>query len=375
MKSEKCPSYLENYKSLWEVDPKKAKLEWFKNAKYGMFIHYGLYSMLHSHEWVQFNEKIPVREYAKLKDHFTAHNFDADFITDLAVNAGMKYINLTSCHHEGFCMWDSKIETFNSVNSPCGRDLVKELSDCCERKGLGFFTYYTFMLNWRHPYFVTRDVFDVARPAYNEPQPEYLYKNKEDFKKYIDYAVACIDELLTNYKNIAGIWLDLIAAWFAMGDEYIPINDIYNYIRERHPHVLISWKQGATGTEDFASPENYFHSLEETIRNRFGDEGAKRARIGFEGNKNKHNEVCTTIQHGTWGFNPRYDNKTVDELYQQLGDSTQNNCNLLLNVGPMADGSIHPNHVKILLDLGERIKNDGFPQVGKSVKTSSYTLE
>lgn len=359
-----CPKYLIEYEAIWENDHKGAILEWFKDAKYGLFMHYGLYSLMHDREWLQFYNKIPLEEYEKLTQNFTAHNFDADHITDMAIKAGMKYITMTTCHHEGFCLWNSKIEPFNSVNTPCGRDLVKELSEACDKKGLGFFAYYTFMLNWRHPYFVDVSVLDVARPHYDEPEPRYLYKSKEDFEKYIDYIEAVMDELLSNYK-ITGIWLDLIAAWYGMGEEYIPIERIYANIRKKHPDVLISWKQGATGTEDFASPENSFHDMSEGIRPRFGDAGAERARIGFEGNKNKHNEVCSTVQKGCWSYNPKCENRPVNELYDLLGHANQNNCNLLLNVGPMADGSISPVHERILMELAAKIDKEGFPTGGK----------
>ncbi len=364
-----CPAYLKEYEDIWKTDPHQANLTWFREAKYGLFLHYGLYSLLHKEAWVQFFDKIPVAEYEKLTRQFTALNFDADYITDLALKAGMKYINLTTCHHEGFCLWDSKAEPFNSMNA-AGRDLVGELSEACGKKGLGFFAYYTFMLNWRHPYYVDRTVFDSARPDYDKPEPRYLYRKKEDFQYYIAYIQEVIDELLSNYK-ITGIWLDLIAAWYAMGEEYIPIEDIYARIRAKHPEVLISWKQGATGTEDFASPENSFHDLAESVRPRFGDAGAERARRGFEGNRHKHNEICSTIQQGVWGYDPRQGNRSVEELYRLLGHAAENNCNLLLNAGPMADGSIHPSQVQVLLELGEKIRSEGFPEKGSSSRNET----
>ncbi len=359
-----CPKYLNDYKALWAQDPHAANLKWFENAGYGMFIHYGLYSLLHNHEWIMKQQNIPVKRYEKLKDHFTAHNFDADYITDLALEAGMKYITFTTCHHESFCLWDSRIEPFNSVNSPCGRDLVKELSEACARKGLGFFAYYTFMLNWRHPYYVTPDLLPSAfdHSADNSP---CCYKKKEDFAVYIDYVERIIDELLSNYQ-ITGIWLDLIMAWYALGEDYIPIERIYENIRKKHPQVLISWKQGATGTEDFASPENKFFSLEEQIRKQFGDAAAERARIPFEKNRGKHNEINSTIQRGSWGYNAWSEYRTADELYSLLGNAQQNNCNLLLNTGPLADGSIDPIQADILLQIKEKIDREGFPMTGNT---------
>ena len=369
-----CPLYLKQWEPLWREDPRAAKLAWFREARYGLFIHYGLYSLMHTNEWAMLREKIHVKEYEKLKDHFTAHNFDADYIADLAVRSGMRYINMVTCHHESFCLWDSKIEPFNSVNSPCGRDLVREMSEACDKRGLGFFAYYTFMLNWRHPYYVSRDAFMHARPDYDTPEPAYLYREKADFRKYLDYIEAVMDELLSNYK-ITGIWLDLIAAWYAMGPEYIPIEEIYTNLRRKHPDVLISWKSGATGTEDFASPENRFETAVEKLRERFGDAGAQRAQYAFEKNRPKHNEVCSTVQRGSWGYNPRMENRPPKELYDLLGHAAENNCNLLLNVGPMADGSIHPVHEKTLLAIADMIREKGYPDRGGASKTQAGAAE
>ena len=355
-----CPKYLQPYEEIWKQDPHAANLEWFRNARYGLFLHYGLYSLLHKKEWALYREQIPLKEYEALKEAFTAHHFDADKITDLAIAAGMKYITITACHHEGFCLWDSKIEPFNSVNSPAGRDLIRELSDACAKKGLGFFVYYTFMLNWRYPYFIENTIFEYSRPMYKEKEPRYLDNGKESFSKYLDYIQEAIDELLSNY-SVTGIWFDIIMAWYILGEEYIPIERIYADIRKKHPDVLISWKQGATGTEDFASPEQKFDDHTENIRNLFGDAAAMRAKRGFDGNRNKHNEICATVQREGWGFNPMSENKSVDELYHLLGHASENNCNLLLNVGPMADGGIHPGQEQLLLELADKIKREGFP--------------
>ena len=354
-----CPAYLKPFEATWKTDPHQANLDWFAQADYGMFIHYGLYSMLHNHEWVMLRENIPVKKYETLRDHFTAHNFDADFITDLALECGMKYITLTTCHHESFCLWDSQAEPFNSVNSPCGRDLVKELSEACARKGLGFFAYYTFMLNWRHPYFVPQSLLPCAFDHAGDGS-EHLYQKKEDFARYIDYVERCIDELLTNYQ-VTGIWLDLIMAWYALGEDFIPIERIYENIRRKHPGVLISWKQGATGTEDFASPEHQFFSLENSIREKYGDAAAMRARVPFEKNRHKHNEINSSIQKASWGYSAWAEYRTPEELYALLGDARDHNCNLLLNTSPLADGSLDPIQVDILRKIKQKIDAEGLP--------------
>lgn len=136
----KVPHYLKGNKKLYHQNPRKAAIEWFGQARYGMFLHYGLYSIVGRHEWLQQRETIPVAEYAKLKEQFTADKFNADFITDLALEAGMKYINITTRHHDGFCLWDTKYSDFKSTNSPAKRDLIAELSEQCNKKAWPYFS-------------------------------------------------------------------------------------------------------------------------------------------------------------------------------------------------------------------------------------------
>jgi len=123
------PSYLKDVAKQYADDPRGAATEWFSAAKFGLFIHYGLYSLLGRHEWVMIKEKIRVKEYAKLAERFTAEKFDADFITDMALDAGMKYINITTRHHDSFCLFDTKHSDFKSTNTPAKRDLIAELSE------------------------------------------------------------------------------------------------------------------------------------------------------------------------------------------------------------------------------------------------------
>ena len=183
----KVPNYLSGYSDEYLENPRQANLKWFTDAKYGMFIHYGLYAQLEKGEWVQLRDTIPVAEYAKLKETFTADKFDADFITDLAQKAGMKYITITSKHHDGFCLFNTQLTDFNSLNSPCGRDLIGELAEACNQKGLGLFLYYSYAADWKHPYFYSREAgWSNARPAYKNPQPEYKFEKDEAFKIYVD---------------------------------------------------------------------------------------------------------------------------------------------------------------------------------------------
>ena len=203
------PAYLKDYKKEYEKNPREANLHWFKDAHFGMFIHYGLYSQLGKGEWVQLRDTIPLDKYTKLKDSFSPSGFDAEFIVKLAKKAGMKYITITSKHHEGFCLFKTKETDYNSVDSPAHRDLIGELAKACEKEGLGLFLYYSYAADWHHPYFYSREAgWNNARPAYKEKPSEYKYEKPEDFRKYVDYVHAQLKELLTQYPTVAGIWFD-----------------------------------------------------------------------------------------------------------------------------------------------------------------------
>lgn len=344
------PSYLVDHKSSFWENPREANLLWFQEAKYGMFIHYGLYSLLEKGEWVQLRDTIPVAEYALFKDRFTAEHFDADRITDIAINGGMKYITITSKHHDGFCLFETKATDFNVMNSPCGRDLIGELYEACERKGLALFLYYSYGADWKHPYFYSRESgWANARPAYTEPQPEYKYEKEADFNIYVDFVHQQLTELLTQYPNIAGIWFDPIMGYYSRPDLF-PIDSTYALVRSLSPHALISFKQGANGDEDFMAPERGGAA-------RVGQQ-FEVARKVYELNKDKPREICNTLQPHAWGYNKAHDgnHKTADEIIQMLEDARANNANLLLNVGPKGDGSFPEEDIRALEEAGRRLK-------------------
>ena len=156
------------------ISARHENLEWFTKARFGLFMHYGVYSILGRGEWVQLRDVIPVAEYAKLQGRFTADKFDAGKITDMALAAGMKYINLTARHHDSFCLFKTNQTDFNSLKSPAKRDLIGELTAECRKKGLGIFYYYSYALDWKHPFFYSRELgqassnapWDAGRPNY-----------------------------------------------------------------------------------------------------------------------------------------------------------------------------------------------------------------
>ncbi|MBT3383715.1 MAG: alpha-L-fucosidase precursor [Prolixibacteraceae bacterium] len=347
------PNYLADFAEKYAENPREANLHWFTDAKYGMFIHYGLYAQLGRGEWVQLRDTIPVAEYAKLKDTFTADKFDANFITDLAIKAGMKYITITSKHHDGFCLFTTEQTDFNSINSPCGRDLMGELAEACDAKGLGLFLYYSYAADWKHPYFYSREAgWKNARPAYKEAQPEYKFQKDADFRIYVDYVHKQVTELLTQYPTIAGIWFDPIMGFYNRPDLF-PVEETYALIRNLSPHALISFKQGANGDEDFSAPE----------RNASAKVGSQFevAKMVYEKNKNKPREICNTLQPHAWGYHKENDgkHKTTDELVTIIKETWALDANLLMNVGPLPDGSFPDEDIKSLTEAGKILREQG----------------
>lgn len=343
----KVPSYLKGYEDIYAENPREASKEWFRDAKFGLFIHYGLYSQLEGYygdihsknaEWVQLRGLIPVKEYEKLTETFTAENFDADFITDLAVEAGMKYINITTRHHDSFCLFDSEFTTFNSKNSAAKRDLVGELAEQCQKKGLGLFLYYSYARDWRHPHAPNNDEWGgKARPEYDPPETSYKYGEEHDLDLYIEFMKNQVTELLTNYGPIAGIWLDGrgVVRSRPDGKEKLRLQEFYDHVHALQPQVLVSYKQGLTGTEDFIAPERHYK--------RKGDELL---------------EVCNTMQPHAWGYDRDNDegHKTVDEVMAMLAHTDSMKANLLLNIGPLPDGTVFPDDVTTLREVGKRLK-------------------
>jgi alpha-L-fucosidase len=338
-----APSYLRSHASLYAHDPRAAALAWFREARFGMFIHYGLYSLEGRHEWLQLREKIPVAEYAKLKGRFTAAKFDADAITDLALAAQMRYINLTTRHHDSFCLFRTKQTEFQSLNSPAKRDLVGELASACAKKGLGLCLYYSHGRDWRHPHAPNNDQWGgSARPQYNPPEPSYATGAAHSLQKYLDFMTAQITELLTQYGPIAAIWLDGIAVPRSRPERLSEwrLPELYAHIHRLQPQVLVSYKQGLIGMEDFLAPERTFS--EKTDRPL---------------------ELCNTLQQQGWGYIKTDDghHKTPDHVMTMLGKAAGTAANLLLNTGPLPDGTIHPEDFTTLTEVGRRLRREGWP--------------
>lgn len=309
---------------------------WFQDAKFGMFIHWGVYSVLGDGEWVMNNRRIPIKDYEKLPDAFNPTQFNAAEWVSLVKAAGMKYITITSKHHDGFAMWDSKISDYDIVErTPYGKDVLKMLADECQKQGIKLFFYHSH-LDWHHPDYFPRGSTgnDIAgRPA------------NGDFNKYLDYMDAQLTELLTNYGPIGGIWFD---GWWdhkLQGKQTRVdwrLEKTYELIHKLQPAALIGNNHHV---EPFAGED--FQMFEKDLP------GSNTT--GFSGDSKIGDlplETCETMNH-SWGFNI-YDRnyKSTKALVHYLVRSAGHNANFLLNVGPMSNGEIQPEFGKTLREMG-----------------------
>jgi alpha-L-fucosidase len=334
------PPHLEGHEEEYETDPRGAALSWFEDADYGLFLHYGLYSLLADGEWVQYEEEIPPAEYAGLRDYFTAEGFDADAIVDLALEAEMEYVTITTKHHDSFCLFDSAETGFTSVEA-CGRDLVGELAEACQDAGLGLFLYYSHGRDWRHPHAPNNDEWGegAARPEYDE-QPGLYADAGHDLDRYLEFVSAQVEELCTGYGPIAGVWFD---GWGLpdLDRDAFDLPDLYATIREHRPGALVAYKSGLTETEDFIAPEYGWLPIE--------DDPGKPVEVNAHMNRD-------------WGYDGTDGWMDAEEVWGLLEEVGADGANLLLNTAPLPDGSIGPEDAATLRAVGDRIRDEGFPE-------------
>lgn len=299
------------------------RLRWFHQARFGIFIHWGLYSLLGRGEWVMLNERIPAAEYARLAQRFHPREFDARDWAALARQAGAKYMVLTSRHHDGFCLFDSKVSDFTSVKTAARRDFVAEYVAACRQAGLKVGLYYS-LLDWRFP-------------GYFEPG-----RYRDSAQAMVQQAHDQVRELLTHYGKIDILWYD--GGWISL--EKAGVSDIATFwraeelnamVRRLQPHIIINNRSGLPG--DLDTPEQQIKAS-----------GAGRAW-----------ECCMTIGDSCgWGYvrhNPNM--KTLPQLLQNLVTTAAGEGNYLLNVGPRPDGTIRPEEATRLRAIGQWLKLNG----------------
>jgi len=290
------------------------RIRWWQEARFGMFIHWGLYAQLGRHEWVMNRERIPLADYEKLAATWHPKPRPAREWAALAKQAGMKYMVMTTKHHEGFCLWDTKMTDYNAAQRGPGRDLVQEYVDACREFDLKIGFYYSLM-DWHHP--------DGALCA----------KDEDARRRFVDFTHGCVRELMSNYGKIDILWYDVswplpdAAAW-----ESITMNQM---ARELQPHILINNRSKLD--EDFGTPEEHVTAAEE----------------------GRNWEACMTF-NGSWGYMPiAPDWRPVREVIDMLRTAAAGQGNLLLNIGPAPDGSIPPEAVERLTAVGAWIVKNG----------------
>ena len=282
----------------------------FRDWKYGMFIHFGLYSIIGRGEWVMCNERIPFKEYSKLAHKFHPRENCTREWVELAKNNGMKYACLTTRHHDGFCLFDTATTDYNSVKTYCGRDLVKEFVDECRQAGIGVGIYYS-VGSWEDQGFIAG------------------MDNKELWNSFVEKDHTQLRELMSNYGQVDYLFYDGCPppkTWNATG--------INAEIRELQPEILISSRCGTK--EDVFSSEKHL--------------GAHPGKLW---------ESCFTLNE-SWGYN-RFDKewKSPLQIVKMLTSAAHNGGNFLLNIGPKADGSVQPEAINIIEDVGKWLTVNG----------------
>ena len=303
-----------------DILPLNQRMAWWREARFGMFIHYGLYSILGRHEWAMNRERIAVAEYETLVGQFRAEKCDPRQWARLARQAGQKYMVLTTKHHEGFCLFDTKLTDYKSTRSPARRDLVAEYVEAARAEGLRVGLYYSLM-DWHHE--------DGARCFHDEAAR----------RRFVAYIHGQVRELMTNYGQIDILFYDVPWPLKPNGWESTQLNHM---VRSLQPGIIINNRSGwgAGGSlmpEDYDTPENHV-----------------KAAPAY-----RDWESCDTLNH-TWGYNRTdHDWKTPAQLVMMLVSCASQGGNLILNIGPVGDGSVQSEAVESLRAIGAWLKRNG----------------
>lgn len=324
-------SLVVNGQSVYNPSPENLKArQWFQDAKFGMFIHWGVYSVLGDGEWVMNNQRIDKQTYQKLPAFFNPISFDPKEWVALARAAGMKYITITSKHHDGFAMWDSKLTDWDIVDrTPYKKDVLKMLADECRKEDIKLCFYHSH-LDWYQD-----NYFPPGRTGTTTGRPE-----GGDWYKYLDYMDGQLRELLTGYGEVGAIWFD--GHWDKKDADW-RLDKTYSLIHGLQPACLIGNNHHLAPFpgEDFQMFEKDLPGHNTT---------------GFSGEQEVGDlpfETCETMNN-SWGFNLQDKNyKSTKDLIQYLVKAAGYNSNFLLNVGPMPDGRIQPEFIATLKEIGK----------------------
>ena len=311
--------------------------EWFEQARFGTFIHWGIYSLLGDGEWVMQNDHFTGPQYEQLAAQFDPVKYDPTQWVTLAKQAGMRYIVVTSRHHDGFSMFATKQNKYNVVDAtPYGKDVLRQLADECHRQGIKLFVYYS-QLDWHHA-----DYYPWGWSGRWDGRPA-----GGQWQRYLDFMNAQLTELLTNYGEIGGVWFD--GMWDKPDADW-QLPRTYALIHQLQPGTLI-----VSNHHKLPFPGEDYQTFEKDLpgANTAGWNSSPISQLPLETND-------TMYPSGSWGFKLRdLQPKTLNDLVQYLVRAAGNNANFLLNVGPMPNGEIQPAFADRLREIGAWLKSYG----------------
>ena len=310
---------------------------WFTHDRLGLFIHWGLYAMPARHEWVKHKETISDEEYDVYFRHFDPDLYDPELWAQTAADAGMKYFVITTKHHEGFCMWDTKLTDYKATNTPAGRDLIRPMAEAFRSRGLRVGLYHS-LIDWHHPQYV---IDPHHGPLRTHPDREAMNKSR-DQKKYAAYLHAQVRELLTEFDPVDILWLDYSYPepdGTGKGRKDWQSEKLVRMIRELAPNIILNDRLDLDSAWDVKTPEQFAPREWVTV-------GGKRVVW----------EACHTFS-GSWGYHRDESSwKSVGQLVRMLIDTVSKGGNLLLNVGPTGRGEFDERALSRLQDMGEWMK-------------------
>jgi len=335
---------------------KTQRMKWWTDARFGMFIHWGLYALPARHEWVKNYERMTNEQYQKYFENFNPDLYDPKTWAKMAKDAGMKYVVLTAKHHEGFCLFDSKYTDYKSTNTPCKKDLIKEYVEAFRAEGLKVGFYYS-LIDWHHPDYTV----DSRHPQRQDADTAYARLNKgKDMKKYQEYMKNQVRELLTNYGEISIIWFDFsFPGKNGKGRADWDSENLLKLARSLQPGIIVDDRldlKDVEGGWDFTTPEQY--KVEKWPE--------------YNGKKVPW-ETCQTFS-GSWGyFRDETSWKSTPQLLELLIESVSKGGNLLLNVGPTARGTFDYRAQDRLKSMGEWMKVNGRSVYGCTDAPAGFT--
>ncbi len=290
--------------------------DWFFDRRYGMFVHWGLYSIPGWHEQHQWRGRVERSEYVKLANEWNPQKFNPEQWLDLMEEAGMKYITITTKHHDGFCLWDTKQTTFNTMNTPFKKDIIGMLADACHKRNIPLCLYYS-IADWNHPNYPNE-----GRHHELPPQPQ----DSPDWGKYMNFLKEQVRELCTNYGEIHGFWWDMNVPLYKD-------KSINAMIRQLQPKAVINNRGFDEG--DFGTPERDYDNSANEVK-------------GFE----RITEACQSVGMESWGYKKDEDYYTDRHLIASIDKYLARDANYLLNVGPTGEGIIPQQSAEILKRIG-----------------------